>query len=446
MDRYAPHPLILHVASSLRGAGHSVFLVGGCVRDRLLSLPVHDLDLATSAPPELIARLFPDAQHVGAHFGVFLLRRGAHELQLATFRSDNSYLDGRRPSSVTFESDPRADVLRRDFTINALLEDPFTGEITDYVNGLADLRARLIRAIGAPRARFAEDHLRLLRAVRFAARLAFDIHPDTFDAIRALAPSIHAIAPERVRDELSRILTEGHPRRGFELLDASGLLAEILPEVARMKGVRQPPEFHPEGDVFVHTLGLLDHLPPQPPLELALAALLHDVGKPVTQTFEDRIRFSGHDRAGAEIARAILARLRYSNSTIDAVVALTAQHMRFNDAPKMTASTFKKFVRQPIFDTLLELHRLDLLSSQRPLLSYHTIRERRDSIPPEHLRPAPLLTGDDLIALGLRPGPAFRKILHDLEEAQLDGRISTRAEAEAFLRNYLNSASDTAST
>lgn len=445
MEAYAAGPLVLEVARTLRAAGHLVFLVGGCVRDALLGLPTHDLDLATSAPPDTLQALFPDALHVGASFGVVLLRRNGRELQLATFRSEDSYLDGRRPAAVRFETDPRLDVLRRDFTINALLQDPFTGQITDYAGGLDDLQSRTIRAIGRPADRFAEDHLRLLRAVRFAARLGFDIHPDTFSAIQSLAPAIRAISPERVRDELSRILTEGHARRGFELLDASGLLAEILPEVARMKGVRQPPEFHPEGDVWIHTLGLLERLE-SPSLELALAALLHDVGKPLTQTFEDRIRFSGHDRVGAALAREILARLRYSNSTIDAVVSFTAQHMRFKDAPRMTDATFKKFVRQPQFDTLLELHRLDLLASQRPLANYDAVRRRKDTLPPDQLHPAPLLTGRDLIVMGYTPGPRFASVLHALEEEQLDGRITTRAQAEEFVRAAFTPASDKAST
>ncbi len=443
---YAPDPLVLEVARALRAAGHHVFLVGGCVRDHLLGLPLHDHDLATSATPSLLTTLFPDALQAGAHFGVVLLRRNSREVQIATFRSEDSYLDGRHPDSVRFETDPRLDVLRRDFTINALLQDPFTGEITDYAGGLDDLRNRTIRAIGDPSARFSEDHLRLLRAVRFAARLSFDIHPATFAAIRALAPAIANISPERVRDELSRLLTEGHARRSFELLDESGLLPEILPEVARMKGVRQPPEFHPEGDVWVHTLGLLERLE-SPSLELALAALLHDVGKPPTQTFQDRIRFSGHDRVGAALARDILARLRYPNETVDTVVALTAQHMRFIDAPRMSGATFKRFVRQPVFDTLLELHRLDLLASQRPLASYDTVRLRRRQLQPEELHPPPLLNGRDLIAMGYTPGPAFAKVLHALESEQLDGRISARAQAEDFVRRFfLNSASDKAST
>lgn len=435
-----PHRLALEVAHALRSAGRLVYFVGGCVRDRLLGLPLHDRDLATSASPAEILRLFPDAIEAGAHFGVAIVRRGGHEVQVATFRSEASYRDGRHPDRVHFETDPRADVLRRDFTINALLENPFTGEISDFTGGLDDLRHRVIRAIGDPADRFAEDHLRMLRAIRFAARLGFEIHPATFAAIQSLAPDIQRISPERIRDEISRILTEGGARRGFELLDSSGLLAAILPEVARMQGVQQPPEFHPEGDVWVHTLGLLERLE-SPSLELALAALLHDVGKPLTQTFEDRIRFSGHDRLGAEIARQILSRLRYPNETIEAVASMTAQHMRFKDAPQMAGATFKRFVRQPLFDQLLELHRLDLLASQRPLANYDAVAARRAQIPPGHLHPPALLTGHDLIAMGFPPGPRFSTVLQALETEQLEGRITTRDQAERFVRQAWERAS-----
>ena len=316
------------IARTLTAAGYQAYLVGGAVRDRLLGLPLHDFDITTDARPDDLSRLFPDSELVGAHFGVVLLRRRGLALQLATFRSESSYRDGRHPEAVVFETDPRADVLRRDFTINALLEDPLSGEVLDFVGGRADLEARLIRAVGPAGERFAEDHLRMLRAVRFAARLGFEIEPGTLAAIGEQAPSIGRISAERVRDELVRILTEGQARRGLALLDESGLLKEILPEVSRLKGVAQPPEFHPEGDVWVHTLGLLDRLR-EPTLELALAALLHDVGKPDTQVFADRIRFNGHDSLGARMSRQILSRLRFSNETIDRVASLVGQHMMF---------------------------------------------------------------------------------------------------------------------
>ncbi|MBI4891413.1 MAG: CCA tRNA nucleotidyltransferase [Acidobacteria bacterium] len=438
--------LAREAALTLRRAGHQVFLVGGCVRDRLLRLPIHDRDLATSATPPDLLQLFPDAVLVGAHFGVILLRRDGEEVQIATYRSEGGYRDGRHPEEVQFEKDVREDLRRRDFTINALLEDPVTGEITDLVGGRQDLHRRLIRAIGDPGARFAEDYLRLLRAVRFAARLGFHIEPHTMDAMRRHAAGVREISPERVRDEISRILTEGGARRGFELLDDSGLLPHVLPEVARMKGVEQPPDFHPEGDVWLHTLGLLERLD-HPPLEIALAALLHDVGKPLTQTREDRIRFNGHDRVGAEAAREILARLRYPAEVIEAVSWMTAQHMRFKDAIQMTNSTFKRFARQPRFGQLLELHRLDLLAGQRPQTNYDAVRQRLDAIPPEALRPQPLVTGRDLIGMGFRPGPLFALVLHAVETEQLEGRLQSRESALEFARTEMaRRASEPAST
>jgi poly(A) polymerase len=428
--------LAREVAARLRAAGYEAWLVGGCVRDRLLGRPVHDRDLTTNATPRELRRLFPDALEVGAHFGVVLVRKGGAEVQVATYRSESSYRDGRHPDEVRFETDVRADLARRDFTINALLEDPFTGEVVDHVGGLQDLEARRIRAIGDPRRRFSEDHLRMLRAVRFAAELGFEIEPATFAAIRELAPAILRISAERIRDELTRILTGNAPRRGFELLDQTGLLEPILPEVARMKGVEQPPEYHPEGDVWTHTLAMLGHLRGSP-LDLAWGCLLHDVGKPVTQTFEDRIRFSGHEKAGAEMARRILERLRYPKELVERVEWLVAQHMRFKDALKMSDATFKRFVRQPGFETLLELYRIDLAASGRSMENYEAVLARLASIPPEALHPPPLLRGRDLVAMGYAPGPAFSRALKALEEEQLAGRIRTREEAEQFVRRIL---------
>ena len=428
--------LAREVAARLRAAGYEAWLVGGCVRDRLLGRPVHDRDLTTNATPRELRRLFPDALEVGAHFGVVLVRKGGAEVQVATYRSESSYRDGRHPDEVRFETDVRADLARRDFTINALLEDPFTGEVVDHVGGLQDLEARRIRAIGDPRRRFSEDHLRMLRAVRFAAELGFEIEPATFAAIRELAPAILRISAERIRDELTRILTGNAPRRGFELLDQTGLLEPILPEVARMKGVEQPPEYHPEGDVWTHTLAMLGHLRGSP-LDLAWGCLLHDVGKPVTQTFEDRIRFSGHEKAGADMARRILERLRYPKELVERVEWLVAQHMRFKDALKMSDATFKRFVRQPGFETLLELYRIDLAASGRSMENYEAVLARLASIPPEALHPPPLLRGRDLVAMGYAPGPAFSRALKALEEEQLAGRIRTREEAEQFVRRIL---------
>jgi poly(A) polymerase len=419
------------IIERLRAEGHSAWLVGGCVRDLLLNRAPKDFDVATSARPEQLLQLFPRAGQVGAHFGVVLVRDGDAQIEVATFRSDLDYEDGRRPTAVHFETSPEQDVLRRDFTINALLLDPTTNEVIDYTGGRADLAAGLIRAIGDPARRFREDHLRLLRAVRFAARLNFTIEPHTFAAMRELAPAIRGISAERVRDEISRILTEGGPRRGFELLDASGLLQEILPEVSALKGVEQPPAFHPEGDVWTHTLIMLEGLR-NPPVELALGVLLHDIGKPATFRIADRIRFDGHVEKGVEIARALLNRLRYPAAVIQQVEALIANHMKFKDVPNMRESRLKRFLRMPKFDEHLELHRLDCLSSHGNLENYDFALRKLQEAPPEQLRPKPLITGRDLIAAGFAPGPKFSTALHRVEDAQLEGRAITRDEALAI--------------
>ena len=420
----------VRIAERLRAAGHPAFLVGGCVRDLLLGRVPKDFDLATAARPDQVLALFPGAQAVGAHFGVVLVEG----VEVATFRSDREYRDGRRPESVAFETEPRADAIRRDFTINALLLDPVSGEVLDYVGGRADLERRLVRAIGDPAARFREDHLRLLRAIRFAARLRFTVDPATMEAIRVHRASIHLVSPERVRDELVRILTEGGARYGFELLDQSGLLAEILPEVAAMKGVAQPPEYHPEGDVWEHTLRLLEQLQ-EPPATLALAALLHDAGKPPTFRLADRIRFDGHAEVGARMAAEILERLRFSRAEIETVTDLVAQHMRFLDVRRMKDSTLKRFLRRPAFDQLLELHRLDCTAGGGFLGNYEFVSARlAEYAASEALQPAPLLGGNDLIALGYQPGPLFSRILHALEDAQLDGAVASREDALAFIQ------------
>ncbi len=423
-----------NVAAVLRDAGHAVFLVGGCVRDRLLGRPVKDYDLATDATPDRLRKLFPGALEVGAHFGVILVRENGDHVEVATFRSDHAYEDGRRPSGVTFETDPRQDALRRDFTINALFEDPFSGDILDFTGGRADLEQRCIHAIGDPAQRFDEDHLRLLRAVRFAAQLGFEIEPETQDAIQRMASLINRVSAERIRDELAMILTEGSARRGFELLDETGLLRQLLPEISAMHGVAQPPQFHPEGDVWIHTMLMLEQLEAGASIELALATLLHDVAKPVTATFTDRIRFNGHAEKGAEMAAAILTRLRFPNDVIDTVSALVKDHMRFLSLPKMRPATVKRFFRQPHFPQQLELYRLDLIGSLRPVEWYDEVKARRSSMSDDDLRPQPLLTGDDLIALGYRPGPLFRRILSHLEDAQLEGRIRTHEDALIFVQ------------
>lgn len=424
--------LALQIVRTLRAGGHQAWLVGGCVRDLLSGRKPEDYDVATDAVPDRLIQLFPDARLVGAHFGVVLVQRGEAQVEVATFRSDYAYLDGRHPAGVRFETDPRQDVLRRDFTINALLMDPDTGEVIDYVDGRRDLESRIVRAIGEPAKRFEEDHLRMLRAVRFAARLGFTIEARTMEAIQALHHKIRFVSAERVRDELVRILTEGGAERGFRLLDESGLLAEILPEVAAMKGVPQPPQFHPEGDVWTHTLLLLRNLD-RPTPTLALGALLHDVGKPSTFRVADRIRFDGHDEVGAKLAEHIMTRLRFSREEIRQVEALVRNHMRFQHVTDMKESTLKRFMRQERFEEHLELHRLDCLASHGRLDNYQFVTQKLHELPEEQLKPEPLITGRHLIQEGYHPGPAFKQILTAVEDAQLEGRIRTREEALQFI-------------
>jgi putative nucleotidyltransferase with HDIG domain len=421
------------VIAKLRGAGHQAYLVGGSVRDLLLGSKPKDFDISTDARPERIMELFPKSGQVGAHFGVVLVRDECSQVEVATFRSDHDYSDGRRPASVHFENDPRADVLRRDFTINGLILEADTGNVLDYVGGRADLERRVVRAIGDPDARFQEDHLRLLRAIRFAARLGFEIESATFEAVRRHHALILKVAAERVRDELTRILTEGGARRGFELLDASGMLADLLPEVAAMKGVAQPPEFHPEGDVWRHTLLLLAGLD-HPTPTLAWAALLHDVGKPPTFRVAERIRFDGHVEEGVKLAHGILNRLRFSRDDMEQVEALVANHMRFKDAHRMKQSTLKRFLLMPDFGEHLELHRLDCLAGNRNLENYDLAKRKLEELPVEQLKPAPLVTGVDLIAEGYQPGPRFAEMLAAVEDAQLEGRIASRDEALAMVK------------
>ena len=421
------------VIAKLRGAGHQAYLVGGCVRDLLVGAQPKDFDVATDARPERIMELFPKSGQVGAHFGVVLVRDGFAQVEVATFRSDHDYADGRRPASVHFESGPRQDVLRRDFTINGLMMEADTGKVLDYVGGRADLERRVVRAIGDPDARFREDHLRLLRAVRLAARLGFEIDSTTFEAIGRHHALILKVSAERVREELTRILIAGGARRGFDLLDASGMLADLLPEVAAMKGVEQPPEFHPEGDVWTHTLLLLEHLD-HPSATLAWGALLHDVGKPATFRVAERIRFDGHVEEGVRLAHGILNRLRFSRDDMERVEALVANHMRFKDAHRMKESTLKRFLRMPDFGEHLELHRLDRLASNRNLESYELVKRKLEELPEEQLKPAPLVTGADLIAEGYEPGPRFAEMLAAVEDAQLEGRVGSREEALAMVR------------
>ena len=426
------------ICAKLRAEGHQAFLVGGCVRDLLLGREPADFDVATDARPERVQGLFPDSLAVGAQFGVIIVLDEGAQVEVATFRSDVGYSDGRHPDRVEFAQSAEEDVRRRDFTINGLLMDCSSGQVWDYVRGREDLREGIIRAIGEPEKRFREDKLRMIRAVRFAARFGYTIEPATFAAIKKLAAEISVVSAERIRDELTKILTEGAARRGFELLDETGLLREILPEISLMKGVQQPPQFHPEGDVWIHTRLLLEKLPAGVSATLAWGALLHDVGKPGTFTppkdNSDRIRFDRHVEVGMTMAEAICRRLRFSNEETEQVVALIANHMKFKDVMQMRASTLKRFVRLNQFSEHLELHRMDCLSCHGLLDNYDLVRRFLEETPAEEVSPPKLLTGDDLIHLGFSPGPKFKEMLQMVEDAQLDGRIKTQDEAVAFVR------------
>jgi poly(A) polymerase len=421
------------IVRRLRSEGFPAFLVGGCVRDMLMGRTPKDYDVATGATPAQVLALFPDALTVGAQYGVVIVPHEAGNVEVATFRSDGAYADGRHPREVRYARTPQEDVARRDFTINGLLFDPLTEQVLDYVGGQADIRARRLRTIGDPDERFSEDRLRMLRAVRFSARLGFKLDAAALTAIRRLAPQIHTVSMERVRDEIVKILTEGPARTGFELLDEAGLLQEVLPEIKRMQGVQQPPEFHPEGDVWIHTLMMLEGLR-QPTSTLALGVLLHDVGKPPTFAIRERIRFDNHVEVGAKMAEEICARLRLSTRETERIVELVRHHLRFKDFPRMKRSTQLRFLRMEGFEEHLELHRLDCLSSHRDLTNYELARTMLKETPPEEIKPPPLLRGNDLIAQGYRPGPIFTRILHAVEDAQLEGRIHDHAEALRLVR------------
>jgi poly(A) polymerase len=471
----------LGVVGKLRAAGHEAYLAGGCVRDLLMGREPKDFDVATSATPERVLGLFERAFGVGAHFGVVLIPHGDGEeagfvTEVATFRSDGAYSDGRHPDAVRYTTSAEEDVQRRDFTINGLLLDPLRGAglqeagpstslrsaqddsrlliaqndrpllaaqddsplraaVLDFVGGLADLDGGVVRAIGRAEERFLEDRLRMLRGVRFAARFGFEIEDETKAAMRGLAAKIGAVSRERVRDELTKMLTEGRARRAFELLEETGLLKEVLPEVARMKGVEQPPQFHPEGDVWVHTLLLLGQLEEGCSMTLAWAALLHDVGKPPTfRRAPDRIRFDGHAEVGVAMAREICGRFRFSNEETRQILELIGNHMRFMDAGRMKASTLKRFFRLPGFEEHLALHRMDCLAGSGNLEHWEFVRLRWQTMPEEVVRPKPLLTGRELIAAGYTPGARFKQMLRAVEDAQLEGTIGTEEEALRLVR------------
>ena len=425
----------LQIVRQLRAAGHVAYYAGGCVRDLLSGQPPKDIDVATDARPEVVQKLFPRTYAVGAHFGVIVVLENEFQFEVATFRSDGAYLDGRRPVEVHFAT-AKEDAARRDFTINGMFFDPEKNEVIDFVNGRADLEAKIIRAIGDPAQRFAEDRLRMLRAVRFATVLGFEIEPATWNAVAANVASITAISAERIREELVKIFLSPNRVRGWDLLDSSGLMRAILPELEAMKGCEQPPQFHPEGDVFKHTRIMLELLPGAVSVPLVLSVIFHDIGKPPTATVDEegRIRFNGHDRIGAEMTEAIMERLRFSRAEIDATVEAVRQHMVFKDVPNMRVAKLKRFMARPTFEDELELHRVDCASSHAMLDNYDFLLKKKEEFANEPIIPPPLVRGDDLIALGMKPGPKFGEILEAVETRQLEGGLKDREEAIEWVK------------
>ncbi|MCB0418777.1 MAG: CCA tRNA nucleotidyltransferase [Bdellovibrionales bacterium] len=426
--------LATEIVERLHKAGHDAYFAGGCVRDKLLGLPAKDYDIATSARPSDIQKLFPKTIPVGVQFGVILVVESGIPFEVATFRTEGNYEDGRRPQKVSF-TDVQSDAKRRDFTVNGLYYDLRTKKVLDFVGGEKDLQQKLIRSIGKAEDRFLEDHLRMLRAARFAVQLGFSLDPETETAITKHAALIGKVSQERIREEFSKLLISPSPAVGIRLLDKLGLLKHFLPEVLVLKGVEQPAQYHPEGDVFVHTLMLLEGMGPNPPLELALGCLFHDIAKPATfERAEDRIRFHGHDRVGEEMTRKILKRLTYSNDQIDLVCALVRDHLKFKDAFQMRQSTLRRFLSEERFDLHLELHRLDCLASHKDLQAYEFCKKKYEEfkqLPPPPLR---LINGEDLTKMGYLPGPSMGKILRAVEDAILEGDVLTREAALSFVK------------
>ncbi len=423
------------IVSRLRQRGHVAYFAGGCVRDLVRGEVPKDIDIATDARPEEVQKIFSRTYAVGAHFGVIVVLENGFQFEVATFRSDGAYLDGRRPAEVHF-STAEEDAKRRDFTINGMFFDPEKNEVIDYVGGRTDLTAKIIRAIGDPAQRFAEDRLRMLRAVRFATVLDFEIEPATWEALVRQAGSITDISAERIREELVRIFMSPSRGRGWDLLDPSGLMRVILPELEAMKGCEQPPQFHPEGDVFKHTRIMLELLPNETSLPLVLSVLFHDIGKPPTSTVDEtgRIRFNGHDRVGAEMTEGLMQRLRFSRAEIDATVEAVRQHMVFKDVPKMRVAKLKRFMARPTFEDELELHRVDCASSHAMLDNYEFLQRKKEEFANEPIIPPPLVKGNDLLSLGLKPGPRFGEILEAVETRQLEGGFKDREEALAWVK------------
>jgi len=431
-----PESIATSIVRRLHDAGHVAYFAGGCVRDMLREADAKDYDIATSARPEEVQRLFPRTVAVGAHFGVICVLEQGRQFEVATFRSDGAYIDGRHPQEVTFSS-PREDAERRDFTVNGMFFDPIAGEVIDFVGGRADLEKRLLRAIGDAPSRFREDRLRLLRAIRFAAVLDFEIDAATWEAVQKQAPEIRAVSAERIREELVRIFLSPNRVQGLDLLDQSGLLGQIIPEMLELKGCEQPPQFHPEGDVWVHTRRMLEMLPDQVSVPLVFAVLLHDIGKPRTYSMdpaEGRIRFNAHDKIGAGMARAILERLRFSGEEIEAAVEAVDQHMVFKDVQRMRVAKIRRFMARSGFEDEMELHRVDCQSSHAMLDNYTFLRAKQEEFANEPLIPPPLVNGDDLIALGWKPGPKFKEVLDAVQTRQLEGTLKTREEALEWIK------------
>ncbi|MCH6569025.1 MAG: HD domain-containing protein [Acidobacteria bacterium] len=424
----------LAILKTLHDQGHDAYFAGGAVRDLLLEKSISEIDIATSASPQEIEQLFPKTIPVGKQFGVIVVVQDTNNFEVTTFRKEADYVDGRHPTRVSF-TDARHDVERRDFTVNALFFNPFTEEVIDYLKGREDLERKLIRTVGPPQSRFQEDKLRLLRALRFACQLDFEIEQQTYQQVKEHASQLTQVSWERIRDEVLKILTGPDPSRGLKLMSDSGILEVILPEIAAMQGVQQPPQFHPEGDVFVHTC-LMFELSQERSETLALEILLHDVGKPPTFTIKERIRFDGHADLGAKMAEEICRRLRISNQQIEEVVDVVKDHLRFIHVQEMRESTLKRFLRKPNFSDHLELHRLDSLASHGKLSSYHFCQEKLEELSQEAMRPKPLINGHDLIRLGLEPGPLFSEILSAIEDFQLEGKLSSKEETLDWVKKH----------
>lgn len=429
--------LAKNVAKKISDQGYVAWFAGGCVRDQLLGIDPKDYDIATDATPDQMLEIFPKAKTVGAHFGVVLVKEHGVDFEIATFREDGEYQDGRRPDEVVFSS-PEKDATRRDFSINGLFQDPITDKIIDYVDGKTDLKNKIINAIGDAEERFKEDHLRMLRAIRFATRLDFVISEDTWKAICRNAEALSTISTERIRDEFNLILAGPNLLRGFDLLMESKLMKHIIPEMYELIDCEQPPEYHPEGDVHQHVRLMISLIENKVSVPLVLSILLHDIAKPKTQEWSEsknRFTFKAHAHEGEKMTREILLRLKYPNQTIDQVSIAVANHMKFMDVTKIRESKLRRFLGRPHFDQEQELHRLDCLASHGGLDNYNFIQETLDRYRDEPVMPVPYLTGKDLISIGHQPGKSFSEILTKAMDLQLENSIHSKEEAVAWVKS-----------